>query len=181
MNKNYEKEYKILVNKQQFQQLYSLYPTPVFTKQINTYYDTADRSIRSCLGAMRIREKSGAFIFTLKMQSEEGLLEYECPVDENNTLVFHTKEITTLLASYGIVGPFKALTTLTTYRAVYDYGFAEICFDKNIYNGIKDYEIEYEYKKDHNGRTFFQEILDHIGLIYEKNCTSKIERVLQTL
>lgn len=181
MNKNIEKELKVLLTEKQFTALCNVYENLEFKKQVNTYYDTADQAIRNMHGAMRIREKNGKFIFTLKKHSTEGLLEFECEVPENTIKVFDSNDIQKLLLSYDIQGPFHELTSLTTYRAVYDNGYAEICFDKNQYNGITDYEIEYEYKKDHDGICMFQEILDIVNIKYESNCISKIQRALNSI
>ena len=59
-----------------------------------------------------------------------------------------------------------------------DTGQAELCFDYNEYGDNSDYEIEYEYKTEHDGKNKFNEILLEIGLHYEKNCSSKIARAL---
>lgn len=180
MNKNIEREYKVLVNKDQFERLLTKYPTMEFIKQVNTYYDTEDLQIQKMHGAMRIREKCNSYLFTMKLQSEEGLLEFECEVKENSCQVFQTTEILDLLKNYQIQGPFIKLTKLTTYRAVYETNEAELCFDYSIYNGQEDYEIEYEYKKDHDGQTIFSQILNDIGVTYQRNCTSKIKRALDS-
>ena len=57
---------------------------------------------------------------------------------------------------------------------------AELCFDINEYNGITDYEIEYEQTCDHDGITVFNQILSQVNLKYEKNCASKIKRTLKS-
>ena len=181
MNKNIEKEYKILLTKDQFTALTAHYPNLNFIRQINTYYDTEDMSIRASKGAMRIREKEGSFIFTLKKHSTEGLLEYECEVAANHSSIFEQEDIQALLNSYQIEGPLHQIAELITDRAAIDTGFAELCFDISSYNGITDYEIEYEYKKDHDGLSCFQKILEPIGVQYQKNCTSKIQRALNSM
>lgn len=178
MKKNIEKEYKILLTKEQFEQLCSQYPNLSFQRQVNTYYDTSDFTVRAHKGAMRIREKNGHFIFTLKMHSEEGLLEYECETVENTPDVFHKEDIHTLLTSYGIHGPVHCVAQLTTNRAVVNTGYAELCFDISQYSGHTDYEIEYEYLKEHDGLTCFQKILEPIGVTYTENCASKIQRAM---
>ena len=68
----------------------------------------------------------------------------------------------------------------TTYRAVINTDKAELCFDINEYNGITDYEIEYEQTCDHDGITEFNKILSQVGLTYFRNCPSKIKRTLDT-
>ena len=46
MNKHVEKEYKMLVNKEQFDKLCSLYENLNFITQTNTYYDTVNGDIQ---------------------------------------------------------------------------------------------------------------------------------------
>lgn len=179
MDKNIEKEYKILLTKQEFENLLSFYEPLTFKKQVNVYYDTHDNKIRSLGGAMRIRTKEGHHTFTLKMFSEEGLQEFECSVDENDISALNCKEIMRLLENYDVQAPFQKIASLTTKRAVFETKQAELCFDISEYNNTIDYEIEYEYKEDHDGLTLFNEILSKINARYDKNCSSKIARALK--
>ncbi|WP_416326843.1 CYTH domain-containing protein [[Eubacterium] hominis] len=181
MNQNIEKEYKVLLTKEQFHILTKQYDHLVFIRQINTYYDTEDWQIRKNYGSMRIREKEGHFIFTLKKHTNEGLMEFEKEVFENSILAFEDSEIKALLLELNIKSPIVELTSLTTDRAVIFNGYAEICFDHNMYHGIEDYEIEYEYKKEHDGLRMFEDILKPLNIHYEKNCVSKSKRALSTL
>lgn len=181
MKKNIEKEYKILVTKDQFYTLLKEYPEARFIEQINTYYDTENMAIQKAHGAMRIRQIEGSFIFTLKMHSEDGLLEFEKEVHENSVTIFHDPEIQEILALYQIEGKLQEITVLRTQRAMIQTGFAELCFDISSYNGKTDYELEYEYKQEHDGLPIFNELLAKAGLHYKKNCTSKIKRAIQSL
>lgn len=183
MDKHIEKEYKILVSKEQFDKLCSLYKSLNFITQVNTYYDTVNRDIQKHKGAMRIRERNGKFLFTLKMsqKNEHDLIECECEVTENSIFALQTKEITELLQEYNIYGNFIPLTTLVTKRAVFETEYAELCFDINTYGQHTDYEIEYEFKKEHDGRSVFQKLLNHVGLKFKENCSSKIQRALQEM
>lgn len=183
MNKHVEKEYKMLVSREQFDNLCSLYETLDFVTQINTYYDTVNRDIEHHKGAMRIRERNGKFLFTLKMIQEglDGLRECECEVSENSVYALQSEEIKKLLEEYGINGEIVPLTTLTTRRAVVETDNAELCFDISTYGNHTDYEIEYEFKQPHDGLAVFQKLLDHASLVYEHNCTSKIQRALSAV
>ena len=180
MNTNIEKEYKILVSEDAFHMIEAQYNNLQYHKQVNTYYDTLDKKIESVRGAMRIREIHNSYIFTMKLLRGDDLYEYECPVSENSSAVFDTLEIKELLHEHGIHGPFYETASLTTWRAIVENDDAELCFDKNTYDGKKDFEIEYEYKREHDGLTAFQEILKPANLIYEKNCISKIQRALHS-
>lgn len=180
MNKNIEKEYKVLLTKEQFEKLLSNYPNAVFKTQCNTYYDTDTHCIQKKKGAMRIRQINDKFIFTLKMHSNDGLLEFEKEVNENSLNSFQDVEIQNLLDKFHINGNLIELTTLCTQRATIETEFAEICFDISSYNGCTDYEIEYEYKKEHDGLSIFQDILKDVHITYTSNCKSKIQRALES-
>ena len=54
-------------------------------------------------------------------------------------------------------------------------------FDINIYNGIIDYEIEYEVKKPHNYIETFNKILSKIEKEYVENSKSKYKRFLESM
>ena len=120
MNKHVEKEYKMLVSKEQFDKLCSLYENLNFITQTNTYYDTVNGDIQKKKGAMRIRERNGRFLFTLKMRQEnlDGLCECECEVSENSVHALQSEEIVQLLHEYQIEAAIIPLTTLVTKRAV---------------------------------------------------------------
>ncbi|MEG0329490.1 MAG: CYTH domain-containing protein [Longicatena sp.] len=181
MNINIEKEYKVLLNEEQFDLLVKQQDNLLFVEQINTYYDTLQHDLRNCHGVLRIREKNNSYLFTMKLHSDEGLQEFECNVPNNSIDVFEQPDIKALLQHHNFNAPFKKITTLLTKRAVVDSPYAEICFDENFYNGKHDYEIEYEYKSDHDGLTIFQNILKPIGITYKDNCLSKFKRAMDSL
>ena len=182
MNFQIEKEYKILVNKEQFYTLLQGYPSLEFHTQVNTYFDTLDGQIKQKKGAMRIRYVNHQYIFTLKMPAEDGLKEHECIVSDDSLSTIETNhEIQDLLKAYDIQGKLIPLCVLTTKRAVFETEYAELCFDISQYGNQEDYEIEYEWKKEHDGFQAFNEILSKIQLTYVSNCDSKIKRAMNGL
>lgn len=182
MKINIEKEYKLLVSKAEFYKLLAMYPNAVFKTQINTYYDTEFNDIRNAKGACRIRQMdNGIYIFTLKMHSNKGLLEFEKNVTGNDSSIFLDEEIVRILKDYDINGPVHKIASLRTKRAVIVSEDAELCFDINEYNGHHDFEIEYEYKREHDGLLVFNNILSTISQKYKENCDSKIKRALDSL
>lgn len=182
MNKKIEKEYKIMVTHDQFEQLLALYDDYEVNEQLNIYYDTSDHQVQALRGGMRIRYKNGTYIFTLKIKHPDGHieLEKEIPHDDINELI-HDETIAAWFREYQLSGPFFELGRVHTLRSIHRTSNAEICFDINHYNGITDYEIEYEFLQEHDGLTIFNEILANVHLTYEKNCISKIGRMLNTL
>ena len=181
MNTNLEREYKVLLTMEQFEALNEQQNQWVVVRQINTDYDTKDLQIRKQKGSMRIRERAGSFLFTLKLHQGDGLMEYEKLLPCNDVSALEDSEIKELLKQFDIKEDIIAITSLITDRAIVETDVAEICFDHNFYNGHEDYEIEYEYKTAHQGLAEFQKLLDPIHVTYEKNCTSKSKRAIQSL
>ena len=179
MKEHIEKEYKVLLNREQFDVLIELLqPEPAFC-QTNRYFDTAERYLQKHGDALRIREKNGQFLFTLKVRKNaDTLLEYEGPVDRCDASAFEQSDIQELLHAHGVCQPLQQIAELRTWRAIHITDHAEICLDINQYQGHTDYEIEYEYTQPHDGRTCFQSILDHVHITYETNCASKIARAM---
>lgn len=180
MIKNIEVEFKTLLTKEQFEELSSMYPNKQFVKQTNTYYDTPNGTLKSKKCGLRIREKESIFMITLKVRNEVGHEEFECYVDSNNANVIKNSEIHQVLTQLGVYDDIISIGECTTYRAVVKTDKAELCFDINEYNGITDYEVEYEQTCDHDGISEFNKILGQVGLVYTKNCASKIKRTLDT-
>ncbi|MGN1343405.1 MAG: CYTH domain-containing protein [Traorella sp.] len=180
MINNIEIEFKILVNKEKFEELSNLYPNKQFIKQVNTYYDTKNYDLRKKHCAMRIREKENTYMITLKVPTTKGHEEFECFVDRNNPEVFKSSDISIVLHQLGIFEDVEVIGECTTNRAIVKTDKAELCFDINEYNSITDYEIEYEQTCDHDGISEFNKILSKVDLRYEKNCASKIRRTLDS-
>lgn len=180
MFNNLEIEYKQLVSEEQFNQLSNQYPNKKFIRQTNTYYDTSQFDLRNQGCALRIREKENKFLITLKTPAVHGHHEFECFVEKNDPSMFKLDEIKSILTQLNITSSLIEIGTCTTYRAVVKTDKAELCFDINEYNNIRDYEIEYEQTCDHDGKSEFNKILKSIGLVYEKNCASKIKRTLDS-
>lgn len=180
MNNNLEIEYKILLSEEQFNELSKSYPNLTFIKQTNTYYDTDSFTLRKQGCGMRIRERENKFLFTCKVPTRQGHMEHEIFVKENSVEALNIPEIQTLIQSLGVISPVHPIATCTTYRAIVKLEKAELCFDINDYNGIRDYEVEYECCEIHNGIEEFNKILNSIGLHYTKNCKSKIARTMES-
>lgn len=180
MNNNLEIEYKILLTEEQFNELLKSYPKQTFVCQINTYYDTEDFALRKQGRAMRIREKEGKFLYTCKVPTQAGHMEYEIFVAENSVDALNIPEIQNLLHDLNVTGSVHPIATCTTHRAVVKLEKAELCFDINDYNGIRDYEVEYECTQVHDGISEFNQILSKIQLKFIKNCKSKIARTLES-
>lgn len=58
--------------------------------------------------------------------------------------------------------------TFETIRRITQLENAELSLDETHFPKHTDYEIEYEYRKDHDGISVFNQILERAGLQYEK-------------
>lgn len=174
-----ERELKLLVSKEVFDKIVKSYE---FTKpiiQTNTYYDTPNHYIKNKKGAMRIRTINSQHIFTLKIRKDEYThYEYEKTIDTNDIHKIQDPEILNWLHTYDIDLNVDKVTEFTTKRYIYEFEDGELCADETDFGKAIDYEIEYEYKKEHDGILFFNKILSEFHMNYTKNCSSKIARAI---
>lgn len=177
MKENIEIEFKLLVSKEKFEELLSHYERAPFIKQINYYFDTQNNDLAQRKFALRIRKKGDQFIATLKIPQAEGVLEKEWYVSKaEDHLLNNDSELRKILHQYGIDDELYLVAALQTDRCMIVLEKAELCFDINEYDGIVDYEIEYEQTVPHDGRTAFLQIVHSVGLDYQSNGLSKIQR-----
>jgi|GEM_PF-1626430 len=177
ISKNIEIELKVLVSKQQFYSLLMYFKpdsTVEFIEQTNYYYKAIGMQEKDVL---RIRKRKNNFFFTFKRNTVAGLEEYE---KELPTCAFD-EEVIAYLETFGLFAPYILLGTLTTNRySITIDNKAELSFDINHYNGITDYEIEYECLKEHDYLETFSSILNQAGIPYRHNHCSKYLRYINT-
>lgn len=177
MQEPIERELKILVSKEEYEKLLNSYTFSNPWKQTNTYYDTEDGYIKQKKGAMRIRKIGDKHIFTLKIRTDSIThIELEKEIDCDSIQDIKDKEILDWLKEYEIPMNVRPIISFTTTRQVVELEDAELCADHTDYGNHSDYEIEYEYKTNHDGIKAFNEILESIHIQYTKNCSSKIAR-----
>jgi len=174
MNKEVELELKTIITEKQFNELLSHYPVFTFIKQHNYYYFTNNLNNY----AFRVRTILDKKIFTLKEYDGKTTFEYE---KEFVGDFFDDNEIRMILNKFDLKEPFHIFGDLVTARAMIISEYAELCFDINTYNGITDYEIEYEVKKEHDYINEFNQILAQANIEYKKSYASKYKRCLLTL
>lgn len=181
MTKPIERELKLLVSKEEFHSLLKTLPFSEPWTQTNTYYDSADQIIRKQGGALRIRTIGSKHILTLKIRKDEIThYEYEKEIPTDQLEKIQDPEILGWLKEYHIPSNLKKTAQFTTIRQVYECENAELCADETEYTDHIDYEIEYEYHRNHDGISEFNQILAQIGQKYIKNCPSKIARAFKT-
>ncbi|MBR0137197.1 MAG: CYTH domain-containing protein [Erysipelotrichaceae bacterium] len=176
MQPQIEKELKMLVNEEQFKRITDLYQPLEFVPQINTYYASSASSKHYFF---RVREKNGRKLFTLKEHKNGTVFEHEKYFEGE---LRDDPEILSKLEEFGVsLDDCYPLGQLVTERAIVLSDEAELCFDINHYNGLIDFEIEYEVRSEHDEKKAFRKILKAAGIRYKSNPLSKYKRFVQSL
>ena len=137
-----EHEKKLLLSKEEYEVLLKHFGAicPTAT-QVNHYYDTNDWSMNKEGVTCRVRYRNGQFKATMKVHSKHpygSSMEMDMSTGEG----LHKNDFTNMGLSYQ-----GALITRRTLLLKNDH--CEMMVDMNQYLGHTDYELEIEYKKDH--------------------------------
>jgi len=188
MSQNIEKEFKNLLNKEEYEALivaFDLDETEP-TKQTNIYFDTPDFKLKGLNSGLRIRmyEDKGEITLKTPIQENEKLeTNDDLTLDEAKTLVeAHlmkaTGNVADKLKGLGIApGDLVIIGQLSTIR--YDFPGEKGTFflDKSFYQDQMDYELEFESESLEEGALIFQNFLKLHGIKVRK-AKQKIERML---
>lgn len=191
MHSNIEIEAKVLLQKEQYEQVVSYLHLERYKKikQTNHYIDSTTRVLRDNDFALRVREKDD-FVLTLKTPLSEGLLEknqtlswreYDALEDES---IFPVGNIKSFLELCGFnTLELKVLASLTTYRIEFEYEDGLVSLDENHYgkNGKTiDYELEIESTSMERAEELIKRLLQETGITeFKFNTLSKQARALE--
>ncbi|WP_423363864.1 CYTH domain-containing protein [Mycoplasma sp. P36-A1] len=179
---NVEIEYKMLLTKEQ----YNLIKEDIKSKaekieQTNIYFDTKDRQLAAKKQALRIRiAMPKGYELTLKEKREKDQLEHNFDIssDDYNLILAHPDEgISEYLPnlSKGII----VLGQLKNTRLEWHTEQGTFALDHSKYNGIEDYEIEFE-AKDYESENVLVSLLETYNIQYKANHKNKIQRFSET-
>ena len=177
MSNAIEIEAKALVSQDEYRTLCHSFKNAERYTQTNYYIDSDDRILAKEGIALRIREKAGVYELTLKTPLSQGLLEKTNLITMNDFAMlrdfgdFPNADLKRFLLMLDLdVEKLKILTYMTTERIDIPYQGGLLSLDRNTYNGITDYEIEFEY----NNMEEAEKIL--LGMLKEHNIDAKISR-----
>lgn len=168
MSTNKEIEFKTFITEEMYNKLIEDFglDNNVFA-QTNHYFDTDDTKLMNEKTVLRIRQKGSNYKITKKTRAEVG-------ADE--THIFISKEKALDLLEHGfdasIIGlPYfvHKIAELTTYRVSTPYKNGTLFFDKSVYYGKVDYEIEYEVDEVKEGMQDFKKFLDDYQIEYKES------------
>ncbi len=187
MSNAIEIEAKVLLRKQDYEKLISLFPDEKGYAQTNYYIDSEERILAKEGIALRVRLKNNSYEMTLKTPLSEGLLEKNYPMSEEEFHalqkgVFPCKDIARFLTMLDLdVSKLKILTSLTTYRIDVHYEDGLLSIDKNDYSGQTDYEIELEYNHLDGARKVLKNLLDQNNIPCEFSTATKVHRAMRAI
>ncbi len=182
MYDNQERELKIILTQDQFEKILHSYDFEEPVTQINTYYDTADESLKKEKSALRIRQIGDQNILTVKKPKDEiTKYEYEFPVSENSITIddLLPSEKDHLSAIISTDEPYYPTVTFMTTRYNLKTPHAVISLDQTEFRNSTDYELEYEYLDNHDGISRLNEFLKPAGITYKENGPSKLARAMK--
>ena len=188
MSQNIEKEFKNLLNKEEYEALivaFDLDETEP-TKQTNIYFDTPDFKLKGLNSGLRIRmyEDKGEITLKTPIQENEKLeTNDDLTLDEAKTLVeAHlmkaTGNVADKLKGLGIApGDLVIIGQLSTIRYDFPGDKGTFFLDKSFYQDQMDYELEFESESLDEGALIFQNFLK-LHDIKVRKAKQKIERML---
>lgn len=173
MSENKEFEKKMLLTDEEYRLLAkSLAYCKYADSQINYYFDTADFSMNNKKITCRIRFKDGLYTTTIKKHNY-GKKDLSIEEINEKSSVFDTK----LFNAMGLEYKGSMVTERTV---IYKNDFCEIVLDKNTYLLQEDYELEIEYKPQHEKESLM--ILDSIlSGMYDKTVYNDINFIIKRM
>lgn len=182
-----EIEFKMLINEQTYHQIVDTYKNQKTGDYIQTNYYLFHPKFDENKYSFRIREKNGQYELTLKTPLQIGLHEYNEKIDAKTKDKIFAHEyicspIFERLEKEGI--DYRDLQCghyLTTHRIDIPFEYGLLSLDANEYNGIHDYELEFEVNDYTKGYEQFLEIIKPFHLTYSENCLSKTRRMKASL
>lgn len=183
MSTNNEIEFKQLLSKANYQDIYDKYflDEKAFS-QTNYYIDTLNFDLKSHQSVLRIRVKNNAYEMTLKVPAEIGLLEYnfETNIEPKLNKQIESQDlpedILDQLLNMGIdIDSLIILGDLTTERIEKEIDGNLLVLDKNRYLGFEDFELEYEVDDYNEGLIQFKSILNQFNIKHEMP-NNKVQR-----
>lgn len=184
MAKEIEIEFKNLLTKEEFENLkhYFQIGESNFQSQTNYYFETPTFMLKNHGGALRIRQKSQAYVLTLKLRQSVGHLEVHQKLSEADakkileTCELPAGEVKSYLLDENIeIKDLALLGELTTNRAEFSYENGLLVLDHSTYFNQEDYELEYEVTDEISGKKHFTNLLKELA-IPERETLNKIKR-----
>lgn len=184
MSNQIEIEAKALLTKEDYEKIIGVFGDSYAYYQTNIYIDSPDRILHQNKLSLRIREKDNKHEMTLKTKLNEGRLEQNIYISNDQFEdfkkgIFPENAIKNAILDKGIdLNSLGIIGSLTTKRvdAPYKGGFLSI--DMNTYGNNVDYEIELEHSSMEDAVRHLKGLLEENGIEFKENHVTKTSRAL---
>lgn len=175
MSQEIEIEFKQLLDEDTYNKMAAYYQSSPPFRQVNHYFETEARLLKTYGAALRVREKSGKFMLTLKEPYQEGLLETHQEIGEsafqalkNKGLLPQGETTDQLIQLCGQMPALEYLGSLETERIEVQLSAGLLVLDRSDYVGRTDFELEFECSESASGRDFFHSLLEEWSLTWNE-------------
>lgn len=185
MSNNIEIEAKALLSKEDYEKLIGVFGDAYAYYQTNIYIDSPKRILHENKLSLRIREKDGKHEMTLKTKLEEGRLERNVYISNDQFEdfkkgIFPEGEIKKAITDKGIdLSSLGIIGSLTTKRVDAPYMGGFLSIDMNTYNNKVDYEVELEHTSMEEAISRLKGLLEENGIEFKENHETKTSRALK--
>lgn len=183
MSKEFEIEFKVLLDEQLYTKLYKDLTKFSHNLYTQTNYYMTHPILDQKKFMLRIREKNNKYELTLKQPYHDHSIESNILInDDIKNNIFNKitidNEIFDELSKYGIKqSELENNYNLKTTRLDVKFDYGTLSLDLNVYLDTIDYELEFEVTDPIKGLQQFNQILSDYNINYTKNCDSKIKRI----
>lgn len=203
-----EKEFKFQLKKDDFSKLKFYIENTGYKKigvinQVNFYIDTGEFDLRNLGMSLRVRHfiDDDNFEFTLKLKKENAKEEVNLKIKEEFTVELKKEEAEDIIKNGRVkdylylfenrIEPLlkdkvkdklNILGHLTTERSNYNINERSmLSFDKSMYLGKEDYELELETENIEKDKVFLEEIFKENSIKVCDKSKSKLKRFIESL
>lgn len=186
MPTNLEIETKALISEKEYNHILSSCDNKSYI-QANYYIDDKNFSLSKQYG-LRIRFKNNKYELTLKISAEEGKLEINQNITENDFLnyknnhIFPIGEVKNKLSELNIeINSLFIFGEIITTRTDINYNGSLISVDKSTYSNVTDYEVECESTSLIKANNDLKSFLKEKDVDFKINHLTKLARLIKTI
>lgn len=185
MAKDITAEFKTLLTKEEYDNLYEKFKSHPGNLQVNYYFDTKRFTLKATDAVLRVKSRDG---LTLTLERKKGYnfvrIDEEI-TEEQFTNFVETGEIPNEKIAQEVAEIIKGqkiinFMSLSTYRISMPYKKGKLSLDKCEYVNTIDYELEYEVTNRNIGKLDFIQIIKDNNIAYKKS-QLKLKRAYDAL
>lgn len=183
MSEHLEIEYKMLLNKEQYDKiLKDIKANAKEIVQTNVYFDNENYDLANSLRSIRVRI-GGAKGYELTMKSKQDdhqQLEKNFVIEDSDYFDIVENPNQYLYEFFeDLPKDLRPLGILKTTRYEWESAQGTYMLDASFYHNVEDYEIEFE-AKEANQEQVLADFLKQYDIVYQANDKTKIQRFMET-